>query len=96
MSRNLAAVRIHETGQQLAGTSNPQWLDRRGAGGSSTKGQNNKVRVTRYWPGKAPDWAPEEDEDEDEDEDPRRTRNESDDEEEEAAALAASRAVCVT
>ena len=61
MSRNTAALRIAE--KLNVGSNNPQWLDRR-ANAATTGGnkRDNRVRVTRYWPGKAPDWAPEEEE----------------------------------
>jgi hypothetical protein len=65
MSRNLAAVRITDASAPSSNTSTPQWLDRRR---QDQDKQQNRVRVRRYWPGKAPDWAPEEEE-EDADED---------------------------
>jgi len=72
MSRNHAALRVSDT--LKAGThANPQWLDRR----DKEAKVKNTVRVTRYWPGKAPDWAPEEEEEEDAEE-----RNEEEEEEE--------------
>mmetsp|Transcript_30523 Transcript_30523/g.51431 ORF Transcript_30523/g.51431 Transcript_30523/m.51431 type:complete len:475 (+) Transcript_30523:312-1736(+) len=75
MSRNYASVKVSDT---LAGTNaNPQWLDRR-SGEAKVK---NKVRVTRYWPGKAPDWAPDEDGEDSEEE-----RNEAEDDVEEVIA----------
>jgi hypothetical protein len=57
MSRNLAAVRIADAGAPSSNTSTPQWLDRRQ---QDQDKQQNRVRVRRYWPGKAPDWAAEE------------------------------------
>lgn len=64
MSRNTAFVRVAD-GAGLGNTSNPQWLDRRQ---QDQDQQKNRVRVRRYWPGKAPDWAPEEDDDDADDE----------------------------
>ena len=62
MSRNHAALRVSDT--LKATSANPQWLDRR----DKEAKVKNTVRVTRYWPGKAPDWAPEDEEDEEADE----------------------------
>eukprot|EP00238_Polyblepharides_amylifera_P001443 CAMPEP_0196571812 /NCGR_PEP_ID=MMETSP1081-20130531/1956_1 /TAXON_ID=36882 /ORGANISM="Pyramimonas amylifera, Strain CCMP720" /LENGTH=189 /DNA_ID=CAMNT_0041888907 /DNA_START=195 /DNA_END=760 /DNA_ORIENTATION=- len=67
MARNTAAVRVNEL--SLGHTSNPQWLDRRTATVDSGGKVKHMVKVTRYWPGKAPDWAPEEEEDLEEEED---------------------------
>ena len=52
MSRNLAAVRITDASAPSSNTSTPQWLDRRR---QDQDKQQNRVRVRRYWPGKAPD-----------------------------------------
>ena len=70
MSRNQAALRV-KTDLKAASHANPQWLDRR----DKDAKVKNTVRVTRYWQGKKPDWAPEE-EDEDAEE-----RNEEEEEE---------------
>mmetsp|Transcript_18757 Transcript_18757/g.22468 ORF Transcript_18757/g.22468 Transcript_18757/m.22468 type:complete len:478 (+) Transcript_18757:102-1535(+) len=62
MARNLGAVRMTEKAD--ANAHNPQWLDRREkdqAADMLAEAKRNKVRITRYWPGKAPEWAPDED-----------------------------------